>query len=45
MKSGSCPKCGSHEVYLDSSDHGLIVPIRAFGSHQTHMYVVPNAVI
>ena len=39
MKDGLCPKCGSEEVYVDSTiRHGIIVPVSAV-YHQTHQYV------
>lgn len=40
MKSGICPKCGSAEVFVDSSRrHGIIVPVGSLDTHQTHLYV------
>lgn len=39
MKDGICKKCGSAEVYVDSSKHGIIVPVSNFTVHPTHLYV------
>ena len=39
MKDGTCPKCGSEEVYVDSTRHGIIVPVTAFTQAQTHLYL------
>ena len=40
MKTGSCPKCSSGEVYIDSSGrHGIDVRVSNLYVQPTHLYV------
>ena len=40
MKSGSCPKCNSDEVYLDeNAGHGVVITIHLLAFQMTDLYV------
>lgn len=40
MKEGICIKCGSENVYVDSTNrHGINIPVRNMMIHPTHLHI------